>query len=73
MPANGPDRDVIPQFYPAGGGPAESRDISSRTFVVLIPQVANKKQRGQGLTSANPELLSRKCAITGFGVRETLR
>jgi hypothetical protein len=73
MPADGQFHDVIAQSYAAGGRPAQLRDISSRPAAVLIAHAANKSQRRQELTPANPELLSRKCAIRGFGVRETLR
>jgi hypothetical protein len=73
MPANDPIHDVIPQFYRAERRMACLRDNSSRSISVLIPHVANKRLRGQGLAPAYLALLSRNCAIRGLGVRETLR
>jgi hypothetical protein len=52
---------------------ASFRDISSRPASVLIPHAANISQRRQQLAPPKLELLSRKCAIRGFGVRQTLR
>jgi hypothetical protein len=73
MPANGPIHDVIPQIYTAWCRTAHLRDITSRRDTVLIPHAANISQRPQQLAPAKPDLLSRNCAIRGFGVRETLR
>jgi hypothetical protein len=68
-----PESQVIEQRYPARGKAGISLHNTHRPLAGVIRHWSNIVQCQRPLAITNLDLVTRKCGVTGLGVRQTLR